>query len=298
MKIPRIVIAGATSGVGKTSITCSIIHGIKQKGYSVQPFKVGPDYIDPTYLSAISGNSARNLDSWIMGEDATLESFAKNSQSDVSVIEGVMGYYDGFSGATNQSSTHHIATILESPVILVLDASKTARSIAATALGYVKFHKNSRIAGLILNKLGSKKHEDMCRIALASLKIPILGCIPKNSDLSLESRHLGLIPAVEQAHLKQKITKIAKTICGNIDIEKIISIANRVGVISNPPKQKVQKSKTTIAVALDKSFNFYYYDNFDSLRRNGAKIEFFSPISDVSPQNALEFTLGGDFQRC
>jgi len=295
MKIPRIVIAGATSGVGKTSITCSIIHGIKQKGYSVQPFKVGPDYIDPTYLSAISGNSARNLDSWIMGEDATLESFAKNSQSDVSVIEGVMGYYDGFSGATNQSSTHHIATILESPVILVLDASKTARSIAATALGYVKFHKNSRIAGLILNKLGSKKHEDMCRIALASLKIPILGCIPKNSDLSLESRHLGLIPAVEQAHLKQKITKIAKTICGNIDIEKIISIANRVGVISNPPKQKVQKSKTTIAVALDKSFNFYYYDNFDSLRRNGAKIEFFSPISDVSPPECSGIYIGGGF---
>jgi len=295
MKIPRIVIAGATSGVGKTSITCSIIHGIKQKGYSVQPFKVGPDYIDPTYLSAISGNSARNLDSWIMGEDATLESFAKNSQSDISVIEGVMGYYDGFSGATNQSSTHHIATILESPVILVLDASKTARSIAATALGYVKFHKNSRIAGLILNKLGSKKHEDMCRIALASLKIPILGCIPKNSDLSLESRHLGLIPAVEQAHLKQKITKIAKTICGNIDIEKIISIANRVGVISNPPKQKVQKSKTTIAVALDKSFNFYYYDNFDSLRRNGAKIEFFSPISDVSPPECSGIYIGGGF---
>jgi cobyrinic acid a,c-diamide synthase len=295
MKIPRIVIAGATSGVGKTSITCSIIYGIKQKGYSVQPFKVGPDYIDPTYLSAISGNSARNLDSWIMGEDATLESFATNSQSDVSVIEGVMGYYDGFSGATNQSSTHHIATILESPVILVLDASKTARSIAATALGYVKFHNNSRIAGLILNKLGSKKHEDMCRAALGPLKIPILGCIPKNSELSLESRHLGLIPAVEQAHLKQKITKIAKTICANLDIEKIISIANRAGAISNPSRQKPQKLKVTVAVALDKSFNFYYYDNFDSLRRNGAKIEFFSPISDDSPPECSGIYIGGGF---
>ncbi|MBI5698610.1 MAG: AAA family ATPase, partial [Thaumarchaeota archaeon] len=126
MKTPRIVIAGTTSGVGKTSITCSIIYAIKKKGYSVQPFKVGPDYIDPTYLSAISGNSARNLDSWIMGENAALESFAKNAQSDISVIEGVMGFYDGFSGATNQSSTHHIATILQAPVILILDASKTA----------------------------------------------------------------------------------------------------------------------------------------------------------------------------
>jgi len=295
MKIPRIVIAGATSGVGKTSITCSVIYGIKKRGYSVQPFKVGPDYIDPTYLSAISGNPARNLDSWIMGEDMTLESFAKNSQSDISVIEGVMGYYDGFSGATNQSSTHHIATILESPVILVLDASKTARSIAATTLGFTKFHKNSRIAGLILNKLGSKKHEDMCRTALTPLKIPILGCIPKNHELSLESRHLGLIPAVEQIHLKQKITKIAKTICTYLDIEKIISIANHTSVISHKVRQQTQKPKVTIAVALDKSFNFYYHDNFDSLRRNGAKIEFFSPISDVSPPECAGIYIGGGF---
>jgi cobyrinic acid a,c-diamide synthase len=295
MKIPRIVIAGTTSGVGKTSITCSIIHGIKKKGYSVQPFKVGPDYIDPTYLSAISGNSARNLDSWIMGENRTLESFVKNSQSEISVIEGVMGYYDGFSGATNQSSTHHIATILKSPVILILDASKTARSIAATALGFTKFHKNSRIAGLILNKLGSKKHEEMCRAALATLKIPILGCIPKNPDLSLESRHLGLIPAVEQAHLKQKITKIAKTICAHLDIEKIISIANSPETISHKARQQTPKPKVTIAVALDKSFNFYYYDNFDALHRSGAKIEFFSPISDVSPPECSGIYIGGGF---
>ena len=295
MKIPRIVIAGTNSGVGKTSITCSIVYGIKKKGYSVQPFKVGPDYIDPTYLSAISGNSARNLDSWIMGEDATLESFAKNSQSEISVIEGVMGYYDGFSGATNQSSTHHIATILQAPVILILDASKTARSIAATALGYVKFHKNSRIAGLILNKLGSKKHEDMCRAALEPLKIPILGCIPKNPELSLESRHLGLIPVVEQAELKRKITKIAKELVSYLDIEKIILVANRAGPISYTVKTHMQKPKTTIAVALDKSFNFYYYDNFDSMRRNGAKIEFFSPISDDSPPECSGIYIGGGF---
>jgi cobyrinic acid a,c-diamide synthase len=295
MKIPRIVIAGTTSGVGKTSITCSIIHGIKNKGYSVQPFKVGPDYIDPTYLSAISGNSARNLDAWIMGQDGVLESFLQNSQSDVSVVEGVMGYYDGFSGTTNQSSTHHIATILKTPTILILDASKTARSIAATALGYIRFHKNSRIAGFILNKLGSKKHEQMCIDALAPLKIPILGCIPKNSEFSLESRHLGLIPVVEQNSLKQKITKIAKSLCTYLDIEKIISIANHATQIQYTIKKQTQKPQVTIAVALDKSFNFYYYDNFDSLRRNGAKIEFFSPISDNSPPDCSGIYIGGGF---
>ena len=295
MKMPRIVIAGTTSGVGKTSITCAIIHGIKKKGYSVQPFKVGPDYIDPTYLSAISGNSARNLDAWIMGEDATLESFAKNSQSDMSVIEGVMGYYDGFSGATNQSSTHHIATILQAPVILILDASKTARSIAATALGYVKFHKNSRIVGFILNKLGSKKHEEMCRAALAPLKIPILGCIPKDKDLSLESRHLGLIPVVEQSSLKQKITQIAKKLVPYIDVEKIIALASRTTPVSYKNKALGEKPQVTIAVALDKSFNFYYYDNFDSLRKNGAKLEFFSPISDHAPPECSGIYIGGGF---
>lgn len=295
MKTPRIVIAGTTSGVGKTLITCSIIYAIKKKGYSVQPFKVGPDYIDPTYLSAISGNSARNLDSWIMGENAVLESFAKNAQSDISVIEGVMGFYDGFSGATNQSSTHHIATILQAPVILILDASKTARSIAATALGYVKFHRNSRIVGLILNKLGSKKHEEMCRSALIPLKIPILGCIPKNPELSLESRHLGLIPVVEQAQLKQRITKIAKAITPYLDVEKIISIANQAQPILQKIKPHMEKPKITIAVALDKSFNFYYYDNFDALRRNGTKIEFFSPISDQSPPECSGIYIGGGF---
>jgi cobyrinic acid a,c-diamide synthase len=230
-----------------------------------------------------------------MGEDSVLESFAKNSQSDVSIIEGVMGFYDGFSGATNQSSTHHIATILQSPVILVLDASKTARSIAATALGYAKFHKNSRIVGLILNKLGSKKHEEMCRAALGPLRIPVIGCIPKNPELSLESRHLGLIPITEQALLKQKITKIAKTISSYLDVDKIISLANNTKQISQKPKLHLSKPKTTIAVALDKSFNFYYYDNFDSLRKNGAKIEFFSPISDSQPPECSGIYIGGGF---
>jgi cobyrinic acid a,c-diamide synthase len=295
LKIPRIIVAGATSGVGKTSITCSIIAGMKSKGYSVQPFKVGPDYIDPTYLSAISGNSARNLDSWIMGERGVLCSFVKNSTSEISVIEGVMGFYDGFSGSTNLSSTHHIATILNAPVILILDASRTARSIAATALGFTKFHKNSRIMGLILNKIGSKKHEQMCREALGPLKLPVLGCVPKNTEISLESRHLGLIPVTEQEKLEQKITKIAKSVSTYLDVDKIISIAQRAPPLFQTIKETNQKPKVTVAVALDKSFNFYYYDNFDALRRNGAKIEFFSPISDSVPPQCSGLYIGGGF---
>ncbi len=295
MKIPRLVIAGTTSGVGKTSITCSVIYALKKMGYSVQPFKVGPDYIDPSYLSAVSGNNARNLDSWIMGKDAVVASFMKNSTSDASVIEGVMGYYDGFSGESNFSSTHHVASILESPVILILDASRTARSIAATALGYVKFHRNSRIVGFILNKIGSKKHEAMCRAALAPLKIPIVGCVPKNPDLSLESRHLGLIPAVEQDDLKPKIIKVAKVILQYLDMEKIASILKQAPPLSRVEEERREKPKTTIAVALDKSFNFYYYDNFDALKRSGARLEFFSPISDAAPPECSGMYIGGGF---
>ena len=141
LKIPRLVIAGATSGVGKTSITSAIIYGIKKRGYSVQAFKAGPDYIDPSYLSAISGNDTRNLDVWLMGENELVQSFVKNSASDISIIEGVMGYYDGFGGKTNYASTHHIASLIKSPTVLILDASRTARSIAATALGFAKFHR-------------------------------------------------------------------------------------------------------------------------------------------------------------
>ena len=187
MKLPRLVIAGSTSGVGKTSITCGIIFGLKKRGYSIQPFKVGPDYIDPSYLSAISKNETKNLDVWLMGKQELIQSFTRNSKSDISIIEGVMGYYDGFGGKTNLASTHHVATLLNCPVILILDASKTSRSIAATALGFTKFHKNSRIVGIILNKIGSKKHEDLCRSALSGLKIPIVGVIPKNSSNNLES---------------------------------------------------------------------------------------------------------------
>ncbi|MEK6864936.1 MAG: AAA family ATPase, partial [Thermoproteota archaeon] len=182
MKIPRITLAGATSGVGKTSITCAIIYALQKRGFSVQPFKVGPDYIDPSYLSSISKHEAINLDVWLMGENQLLESFVSNSKSDISVIEGVMGYYDGFGGDSNYASTQHVASITKSPVILILDASKTARSIAATALGFQKFHRNSRISGIILNKIGSKKHEILCRQALEKTKLPTIGVIYKNSE--------------------------------------------------------------------------------------------------------------------
>ena len=294
LKIPRLVIAGVTSGVGKTSITSAIIYGIKKRGYSVQAFKVGPDYIDPSYLSAISGNDTRNLDVWLMGENELVQSFVKNSASDVSVIEGVMGYYDGFGGKTNYASTHHVASLLKSPTVLVLDASKAARSIAATALGFAKFHRNSRIIGIILNKIGSKKHEQMCRQALANMKIPILGSILKNSE-SMKSRHLGLIPVKEQKSLQNKIRKISREISENLDIDKLIQICKNVPQLPKVQSKKFKKPTATVAVALDSSFNFYYHNNLDALRREGAKLKFFSPVNDKKIPDCDLIYIGGGF---
>ena len=294
LNIPRLVIAGATSGVGKTSITSAIIFGIKKHGYSVQPFKVGPDYIDPSYLSSISKNDAKNLDVWLMGENELVQSFVKNSTSDVSVIEGVMGYYDGFGGKTSFASTYHVASLLKTPTILVLDASKAARSIAATALGFAKFHRNSRIVGIILNKIGSKKHENMCKQALANLKIPILGSIVKNSE-SMESRHLGLIPVKEQKSLQNKIRKVSREISDGLDIDKIVQICKNVPQLPKARPKKFKKPTSTVAIALDSSFNFYYHDNLEALRREGAKLKFFSPVSDKKIPACDLIYIGGGF---
>ena len=294
LKVPRLVIAGATSGVGKTSITSAIIYGMKKRGYNIQPFKVGPDYIDPSYLSVISGNDTKNLDVWLMGKNELMKSFARNSASDVSIIEGVMGYYDGFGGKTNYASTHHVASLLKSPTVLVLDASKAARSIAATALGFAKFHHNSRIVGIILNKIGSKKHENMCRQALTNLKVPILGSILKDSE-SMESRHLGLIPIKEQKSLQNKIRKISREISDGLDIDRIIKICKNVPELPKVKPKKFKETTSTVAVALDSSFNFYYHDNLEALRREGAKLKFFSPVTDKKIPTCDLIYIGGGF---
>lgn len=295
MKIPRIVIAGVTSGVGKTSITAAIIYGLKKKGYTVQPFKVGPDFIDPSYLTSVSGNIAHNLDVWMMEKKGVLENFIQNSTQDISVIEGVMGYYDGFDGRSSFASTYDVANITSSNVILVLDASKVARSIAATASGFQNFEKNSRICGVVLNKIASKKHEQLCRDALKKTGLAILGVIPRNESLKLESRHLGLIPVREKLTIDRKIKSIAKSLSDYIEIKKIIQLSNKVSNLPQIHNTKKRKKQTRIAVALDESFNFYYEDNLNKLRELGAEIEFFSPISDKKIPSCDGIYIGGGF---
>ena len=294
--IPRVVIAGTTSGVGKTVITCSIIHALQKRGLTVQPFKVGPDYIDPSYLSSISNQNTYNLDVWLMRDRHVLDTLITHSKSDVSIIEGVMGYYDGYSGSSNHSSTYHVATITKSPVILVADASKSARSVAAIILGFLKFTRNSRICGIILNNIAGPKHDRLCRDALQKFNIPVVASIPRNPTLHIPSRHLGLITTQEKNAQRKQLTKITNVLSKSIDIDMILSILKNSKPVITAVKPIPKKPLvTTIAVAQDTSFNFYYPANLESLRNHGADLKFFSPVKDKTIPTCDGMYIGGGF---
>lgn len=297
MNTPKIVVAGATSGVGKTAITTAIMYALTKNGFHVQPFKIGPDFIDPSYHNLVSGRPSRNLDVWMMGKNGVLKCFNNSSQgADVAIIEGVMGLFDGLSGKDDYASTAQIAKMLDAPVILVIDAGKAARSIAAIALGFLHFDKKLKIAGFILNNVAGDKHAKFVQDAFAcKVNVPIIGIVRRDKKITIEERHLGLIPALELEKKKRSIHQSAKYISEQIDIDKIQSLCkpiNRTKAI----QKEFPDTHIRVAVALDESFNFYYADNFDALRKQQAELIFFSPVNDVKlPENIQGIILGGGF---
>ena len=297
MNTPKIVVAGATSGVGKTTITTAIMYALTKNGFHVQPFKIGPDFIDPSYHTIVTGRPSRNLDVWMMGKNGVLKCFNNASQgADVAIIEGVMGLFDGLSGKDDYASTAQIAKMLDAPIILVIDAGKAARSIAAIALGFLNFDKKLRIAGFILNNVAGEKHAKFVLDAFASkVNVPIIGIVRRDKKITMEERHLGLIPVVELEKKKNLIHQSAKYVSEQIDLDKIKSLCNHVNkakVIQKP----LPNNQFRVAVALDESFNFYYADNFDALRKQQAELIFFSPVNDVElPENIHGIILGGGF---
>jgi cobyrinic acid a,c-diamide synthase len=302
MSIPRIIIAGTTSGVGKTSITLGILHKFKNKGFKIQSFKVGPDYIDPAYHTFVTNNPCYNLDSWLMGEKGVLDTFNKyTTGKDIAVIEGVMGLFDGAEGKNDFASTAQIAKILDSPIILVIDASKAARSIAAIAYGFMNFDKKLKIKGIILNKIASNKHFYLIKDAFNNnIKIPIVGVIYKNQEYTFTERHLGLIPTVELDNKrKKKILNSAKTISDFLDSDKLISLImplKNEKSLKKTDKPNNKSENIKIAIALDNSFNFYYQENLDILQKKGAQLVFFSPLNDINlPVDIHGIFLGGGF---
>jgi len=298
MNIPRIVIGGVTSAVGKTTISTAIMYTLKQKGLHVQPFKVGPDFIDPSYHTYVTGRQSRNLDVWMMGENGVLKCFHNaSSGADIAVVEGVMGLFDGISGKDDFSSTAQVAKILNAPVILVIDAGKAARSIAAIATGFLHFDKKLRIIGTILNNVAGDKHANFITEAFADkVKVPIIGIVRRSKEITMVERHLGLIPTPElEEKQKRAIFQSAKFVSEQIDLDKIKYLLDKVQT-TDPLQKQLPNGQIKIAVALDESFNFYYADNLDALREQKAELIFFSPINDCKlPENIHGVILGGGF---
>lgn len=293
--------AGTHSGAGKTTLTLGIILALRKKGLSVQPFKTGPDYIDPTYHTSAAGKICVNLDTWLLSKDAVIELFKRRAgKADISIIEGVMGLYDGLRD-TELGSTGHLAKILNSPVILILDACSLSRSAGAMALGYKEFDRDVDIAGIILNNIASRNHYRYIKAAIErKTKIPVLGYLPRDPNLKLSERHLGLIPLEEKRRHLGFYQRLSKLVEDNINLSRLIKIGRQAKSVPYGReiifKKESPKNQVTIAVAKDEAFNFYYQDNLDILRHLGAKIVTFSPLRDKElPEGIDGLYIGGGF---
>jgi cobyrinic acid a,c-diamide synthase len=296
-----IVIAGTVSGVGKTTVATGLMGALRQKGLKVQPFKTGPDYIDPSYHSWATGEPSRNLDSWLLSRDAVLELFHRAiAAKDIAVIEGVMGLYDGHSSINDEGSTAELAKLLGAPVILVVDSRKGARSLAAMVAGYKAFDPALKLGGIILNGIGSDDHLRLCREAIEHYtKTAVLGYLPRRDDLSLPERHLGLIPTVEGPAGREFLKSLVAQCRETFNIPEILRLSEQAAVPKVKPSLFPEKPKPAlvrIAVAQDKAFSFYYQDSLDLLGAWGAEIIPFSPLQDTGlPQNIGGLYIGGGF---
>ena len=298
---PTVVIAGVRSGVGKTTIATGIMGALTRRGYSVQPFKAGPDYIDPSYHQIACGVPSRNLDTWLLPHATVLELYGKAAaRRQISVIEGVMGLFDGHSSLDEEGSTAQLAKLLGAPVLLVADASKVARSVAAEVLGYQQFDPDLNVAGVILNGVGSDRHLEFCKPQIeATTGLPVLGYLPRRAEFEQPERHLGLIPTVEGTVARQWYDVLIAQIEETIDVGRIAELARQSTAPESAPQvypTEPQPKRAVIAVAQDKAFNFYYQDSLDLLQAWGAEIAPFSPLEDDAlPEGAGGVYLGGGF---
>ncbi len=290
--LPAVVIAGTHSGVGKTSVTLGLIGALRRRGLTVQPFKIGPDFIDPLHHTHAAGRTSRNLDGWMMDSETNLERFARaTADADVAVIEGVMGLFDGSEGSSDRGSSAEMAKLLGLPVVLVIDAAAMARSAAALIHGFASFDPELRIAGVILNNLGGEAHAEMIREALAG-SVPILGAIPRVRDLVVPERHLGLhLPHEARQDYAQTL---ACLIDAHVDIDRLLQ-AGRIARPTPPPPTSPVPPEVRVGVARDEAFCFYYPENLELLQQAGAELVEFSPIRDPLPDNLDGLYIGGGY---
>jgi len=302
MNIPRVIIAGTQSGVGKTTISIGLMAALKDAGYTVQGFKVGPDYIDPSYHNIVTGRLSENLDVWLAPKEEIVEVFLRAIKgADFAVIEGVMGLYDSVSGTDETGSTAQIAKLLNCPVILVIDAYQTVRSAGALALGFKDFDKKVDLKGIILNNVAGEVHANWCIDAIkAATGLPVVGWLPVNKRIKLPERHLGLIPTPEQESMKDFVPEIKKHIQAHINLEQVVGIAKSAKALPTLNRsvhpQKPRQKFVRVGVAFDEAFNFYYPGNLYLLEHYGAEVIKFSPLHDKTlPEGIDGLYIGGGF---
>ncbi|SDG93799.1 cobyrinate a,c-diamide synthase [Desulfosporosinus hippei] len=333
MKIPRIVLAGTHSGVGKTTLATGLMAALKKREHPIQGYKVGPDYIDPSYHAAATGRASRNLDRWLLGESLP-SVFAQTAKERWAVIEGVMGMYDGMSGTAGFGSTADVAKLLDAPIVLIVDASSMSRSVAALVHGFSTYDPQVKLRGVILNRVKSSAQEAILREALSEIRIPVLGVLPKELSLKLPERHLGLVPVGEGGLLEGFIDTLSELITKHVDLDLVESIMLGAPEFKQPSLPEIEKdhilypsdkpniidseqvsvsttnkeiiypniqrqetsNKFRLGLAWDEAFLFYYQDALDLAEGLNASIIPFSPLHDHSiPQDLDGIFLGGGF---
>jgi cobyrinic acid a,c-diamide synthase len=310
---PRLVIAATRSGDGKTTVATGLMAALRAGGLTVSAHKVGPDYIDPGYHAAATGSPGRNLDAWLTGEELIVPLFLHGAAgADISIIEGVMGLFDGAAGRGDFASTAHVARLLQAPVVLVVDAAGRARSIAATVHGFASFDPATRVAGVVLNQVSSPRHEEILREALASAGVPVLGALPSEAVLHTPSRHLGLVPAAERSdRVHSWLPPLRDLMRRHLDIDRLLGIARSAPALSarpwSPPPATISApppaapgaadgGPVRITVAAGPAFTFGYAEHRELLAAAGAEIAEFDPMTaEQLPAGTDAIIVGGGF---
>ncbi len=299
MQRPRLVIAGTHSGVGKTTVTLAVMAGLKARGLIVQPFMVGPDFIDPGHHGMVTGRRSRNLDGWMLGQTVNRNTFARASaEADVSIIEGMMGLFDGTSPVHEQGSTAELAKQLNSPVVLVIDGSAMARSAAAMASGYAKFDSGLRVRAVLFNRVSSEGHYRLLREAVeAETELMVVGYLRPDAEMTIPDRHLGLRTAIEQGQT-DLYARLGRAAADTINLERVEALARSADDFSDDLPRTIsagRMSSVRIGVAYDAAFCFYYQDNLELLESAGAEIVRFSPLRDGDLPEADLLYFGGGY---
>ena len=294
--VPRLVVAGTSSGVGKTTVTVALARALRDRGMRVALFKCGPDYLDPTYHQRAGASPSHTLDGWMMGQRGVLSTFADEARgADVALVEGMMGLFDGAGATSDDGSTAQIARWLDAPVLLVVDAGGMARSVAAVGHGFATFDRGVRVAGLVCNRVGGRGHLDLLRAASEAL--PVVGGLPLDAEHAFSERHLGLRtahdPAVPEEHFRHW-GALAERWLG---IDEVLAIARSAPAMDLPAADPARSHEPIcrIGVARDEAFHFYYADNLRRLAAAGAAIAPFSPVRDAALPDVDGLYLGGGY---